>query len=65
MASHTRGGGPKQLKLQRFVEALDDPTSGLTYPALKGNLWWMLRDFSILTWQDLWRRRGTILTPSL
>jgi len=37
MAGHTRSGGPKQLKLQRFVEALDDPTSGLTYPALKGS----------------------------
>ena len=37
MASHTRSGGPKQVKLQRFVEALDDPTSGLTCPALKGS----------------------------
>ena len=37
MASHTRSGGAKQLKLERFVEVLDDPTSLLTYPALKGS----------------------------
>ena len=37
MASHTRNGGPKYLKVERFVEALNDPTSGLTYPALTGS----------------------------
>ena len=30
-------GGPEKLKLERFVEALSDPSSGLTYPALTGS----------------------------
>lgn len=29
-------GGPDKIKLERYVEALEDPTSGLTYPALTG-----------------------------
>ena len=37
MASHTRNGGQKCLKVERFVKALSDPTSGLTYPALTGS----------------------------
>lgn len=32
-----RLGGPKEIRLERFVEALKDPTSGLTYPALVGS----------------------------
>ena len=36
IASHTRSGGPDKLQLERFVEALSDPSSGLTYPALTG-----------------------------
>ncbi|XP_019858078.1 PREDICTED: uncharacterized protein LOC109586338 [Amphimedon queenslandica] len=36
IATATRSGGPAQLQLERFVKALDDPTSGLTYPALTG-----------------------------
>lgn len=36
IATSTRCGGPKQLKLERFVEALHDPSSGLTYAALSG-----------------------------
>ena len=41
--SHCRGllprlgsGGPNLLQLERYVEALSDPSSGLTYPALTG-----------------------------
>ena len=36
IASHTRSGGPDQLCLERFAEALSVPESGLTYPALIG-----------------------------
>ena len=36
ITSQTRGGGPNRLQLQRYVEALSDPTSSLTYPALTG-----------------------------
>ena len=31
-----RLGGPREIHLERFVEALQDPDSGLTYPALVG-----------------------------
>ena len=34
IANHTRCGGPAQLWLEHFVEALQDPKSGLTVPAL-------------------------------
>ena len=36
IASHTRSGGPANIKLERYTEALRDPTSGMTYPALIG-----------------------------
>jgi len=36
IASHTRSGGPAKIRLERYTEALCDPTSGLTYPALTG-----------------------------
>lgn len=36
IANHTRTGGPDGLHLERFAEALSDPSSGLTYPALTG-----------------------------
>ena len=36
IASQTRNGGPSKLKLERYVEALSDASSGLTYPALSG-----------------------------
>ena len=29
-------GGPREVRLERFVEALQDDDSGLTYPALVG-----------------------------
>ena len=31
-----RLGGPREIRLERFVEALQDPDLGLTYPALVG-----------------------------
>ena len=37
IASHTRSGGPNNIKLERFAEALSDLSSGLTYPALVGS----------------------------
>jgi hypothetical protein len=37
MANHTRSGGPDYIQLERFVEALSEPSSGLTYPALTGS----------------------------
>ena len=37
IASHTWSGDSNQLKLERFVEALQDPTSNLTYSALTGS----------------------------
>ena len=36
IASQTRGGRPNALQLERYVEALSDQSSGLTYPALSG-----------------------------
>lgn len=37
IATQTRNGGPDELCLERFVEALSDQSSGLTYPALTGS----------------------------
>ena len=37
IATSTRNGGPNELCLERYVEALSDSTSGLTYPALTGS----------------------------
>ena len=31
-----RLGGPQEIHLERFIEALQDPDSGLTYPPLVG-----------------------------
>ena len=31
-----RQGSAKEIRLEKFVEALKDPTTGLTYPALTG-----------------------------
>lgn len=36
IASSTREGGPSELLLERFVEALSDPATKLTYYALSG-----------------------------
>ena len=30
IASQTRSGGPANIKLERYTEALHDPTSGMT-----------------------------------
>jgi len=37
IANHTRNGGPAYLRLERFIEALSDSSSGLTYPAVIGS----------------------------
>ena len=44
IATSTRVGCPDQLKLKRFGEALEDPTSGLTYQALAGKNKQSVRD---------------------
>ena len=36
IANHTQTGGPDMLHLEYFAEALTDPLSDLTYPALYG-----------------------------
>ena len=48
MAQCTRKGGPKQLRLERFQEALHDEQSGLTYPALTGRQKQSVQDAEIL-----------------
>lgn len=40
----TRAGGPEDLQLQYFNEALKDPQSKLTYPALTGQRKQSIRD---------------------
>ena len=36
MGNSVRLGGPSGIRLERFAEALNNPSSGLTYPALAG-----------------------------
>ena len=36
IGSSTRAGGPESINLKYYVEALDDPGSGLSYPSLTG-----------------------------
>ena len=48
MAHSTRLGGSKQLKLERFAEALYDESSGLTYPALTGQRKQSVQDAELL-----------------
>ncbi len=44
IATATRKGGPEELQNERFEEALEDPDSGLTYPALTGQRKQSVRD---------------------
>lgn len=44
IANATRQGGPTGLQLERFTEALEDPESLLTYPALTGHHKQSVRD---------------------
>ena len=37
IANHTRIGGPPKLQLDRFIEALSDPSANLTYPSVTGS----------------------------
>ena len=67
MAAHTRSGGPSKLKLERYAEALSDPSSGLTYPAFVGSRKQSVVDAErclILSWLLLWRRKVTLLKPT-
>ena len=48
MAQCTRKGGPPQLRLERFQEALYDGDSGLTYTALTGQRKQSVQDAEIL-----------------
>ena len=53
MGNSLRLGGPPGLRLERFAEALNDRSSGLTYPALTGT-----RKQSV---EDVERLFGTLL----
>ena len=44
IATATRSGGPSELKLERFSEALEDVSTGLTYAALTGQNKQSVRD---------------------
>lgn len=44
IATATSSGGPSELKLERFSEALEDATTGLTYAALTGQNKQSVRD---------------------
>lgn len=44
IATATRNGGPNELRLERFAEALEDPSTGLTYAALTGQKKQSVRD---------------------
>ena len=44
IASSTRAGGPKELQLERFADALQDPSSGLTFLAFTGQRKQSIRD---------------------
>ena len=48
IATATRAGGPDKLQLERFVEALQDSSTGLTYAALTGQRKQSVRDAEIL-----------------
>ena len=51
----TRRGGPEKLKLERFTEALHDPSTHLTYPAITGQRKQSIRDVEILFSEDVER----------
>ena len=44
----TRRGGPDKLKLERFMEAMYDNTTGLTFPAGTGQRKQSIRDVEVL-----------------
>ena len=47
MAQSTRQGGPEDLRLDRFTEALYDEQSGMTFPALTGQRKQSVRDAEV------------------
>ena len=64
MATATRAGGPKELRLERFTEVLQDPNSRLTYAALTGQRKQSVRDAERLLSQEMvnfMKKHGYIL----
>ena len=64
MATATHAGGPKELHLERFTEALQDPNSRLTYAALSGQRNQSIRDAERLLSQEMvnfMKKHGYIL----
>ena len=53
MAQSTRRGGPEDLRLDRFTEALHDEQSGMTFPALTGQRKQSVRDAEIFFSEDV------------
>ena len=62
IASHTRNGGPENIRLERFIEALHDSSSGLTYPAVMGSAFMRKRGYNTeanyIETVCNWRRAG-------
>ena len=48
IATSTREGGPTNMPLERFVDALSDPLSNLTYFALSGACKQLVQDAECL-----------------
>ena len=46
-----RQGAAKDIHLERFVQALEDPSSGLTYAALTGVRKW-LKTWNVWSWSN-------------
>ena len=64
----TRRGGPDVMKLERFSEALCDPTTNLTYPALTGQRKQSIRDVEAFFSEGVekfMKRKGISLRPSI
>jgi len=48
ISQSTRQGGPASINLERFIEALHDPSMNLTYPALTGDRKQSIQDVETL-----------------
>ena len=62
LESSTRAGGPGSINLKQYVEALDDPQSGLSYLSLTGQREQSVSDaerlFSIHSTDELHGEKG-------
>ena len=61
MGESTRKGGPDKMKTERYTEALYDPSTNLTYPALTGQRKQSIRDVEALFSkgvEDFMKRKG-------